>query len=400
MEEVLSTPLDALEGMTWPAAFRADLAAALESLGTPPDLLLLTGGPSQMAFVLDICREAVGPERVVVGSAPEFAIARGLALAGREEVRAEGFRREVGQLMHSGQISSMISEQLPLLAEPIGKLITTGMTERHVIPMFLKWREGEIETLNVMMSQIGDNINSEVLGERRQELDALVADWQNGIHLLLEKKTQPICEHWDIPAVAMRLPQVKISTVQFAAPVDASVVTSALEKVGTAVSAVVAVVIANVLLGAGTAVIAATGPFAVLFAAVFIFGAAMIGQDKIMGKAMAANIPIWTRRMALSDAAIERKIRANSAASEAKLATAISEKIVESGPAMAADIAREISKALEEKARDVELLILPGEVKKEKRPDKEKAAMSGQIRTARPRRWRGTLLARQRTPGH
>ena len=71
--------------------------------------------------------------------------------------------------------------------------------------------------------------------------------------------------------------------------------------------------------------------------------------------------------MALSDATIERKIRAKSGTSEAELAHSIAGKIEESGQTMAADITREISQGLEDKAREAELLILPAEVKDVKR---------------------------------
>ena len=92
MDAVLAASLKALNGQSWVEAFRGDVKNALARLTTPPEIVVLTGGPSRMDFVLEVCQAAVGPKTAVVrGAEPEYSIARGLALAGRISVKAACF---------------------------------------------------------------------------------------------------------------------------------------------------------------------------------------------------------------------------------------------------------------------------------------------------------------------
>lgn len=95
MDAVLDAPQPTLNGRSWATAFAQDVATAIEQASGDVDLVLLTGGPSRMPFVLDTCRKIVGSERVALGNEPEVAIARGLALAGRMSIRASGFRSDI-----------------------------------------------------------------------------------------------------------------------------------------------------------------------------------------------------------------------------------------------------------------------------------------------------------------
>jgi hypothetical protein len=85
---------------------------------------------------------------------------------------------------------------------------------------------------------------------------------------------------------------------------------------------VVAGVVAMTLFGAGTAVIAATGPFAVIFAAVIGFAALSMGKEELMQRHNDYNVPKMLRQVR-SEAAMKQKLRVKAAVSEAELAASL-----------------------------------------------------------------------------
>lgn len=357
MEAVLDTPLPALGNRSWRTAFREDFAAALAQFGGTPYIVLLTGGPSRMPFVVDICRELVGADRVLVGGAPELAISRGLAIAGRIGVKTYGFRQDVARLTGSPKFRSIIADQIPMLAQQIGAAVATGMTERHVIPAFRQWRNREIITLNAMTQQIVQEVNSYLAGGQNSPLNQIVATWQNDVQIRIDQLTRPICERWGLPAGALSLPHIDVRTGQISVPVDTTVVTEVLSGAATAVSAVVAAVVSTTLFGAGVALIATTGPVAPLVAAAAIFGGLMVGKDAMMERVMTADIPIPLRRMN-NESTMIRKLRAAADSKETELATAMTEKILNyAGGRLSKEISSTVAVQLTSKADNIEMLV-------------------------------------------
>jgi molecular chaperone DnaK (HSP70) len=84
-----------------------------------PRLILLTGGASRMGFTSELCDKVFPDTRVVRGAEPEFAIARGLAGAGRIELKTAAFREEVGSLIASGKTRLAIESSLPALWDAV-----------------------------------------------------------------------------------------------------------------------------------------------------------------------------------------------------------------------------------------------------------------------------------------
>jgi len=98
--KILDKNLVALNGFTWPAAFTYALKETVVNLGgRDPETVLLTGGASRLPLILPACDKAFPNARIICGSEPEFAIARGLAWLGRFEHLHASFRKEVKALM-------------------------------------------------------------------------------------------------------------------------------------------------------------------------------------------------------------------------------------------------------------------------------------------------------------
>ncbi|MEU6995542.1 hypothetical protein ABZ953_33415 [Streptomyces sp. NPDC046465] len=359
MQEVLDSPRPELGGLTWRDAFRKDLATVLGNLPAPAGLVLLTGGPSRMAFVREICRELVAdPDRVALGGEPEFAIARGLALAGRTSVRTAGFRAAVEELLHSGVVEEIAREHLPELAAALGTAVAGGVTERHVIGAFKRWREREFVTLQDMAERVAADIAEELRDPANPRLKQVIADWQNAIAPELEQLTRPLAERWRLPAHALELPEVSVTGAgEFDVQVDLGAATGIVENVARVMNVAVATVVATVLFGAGTALIATTGPFAVLVTFGAVWWGVKLGRDEMMRRMRTADFPMWVRH-ARSEASLAAKLRGKSAEAETELAQKMADQfLTDTGDTLVRDVSAAIAAQLRALADEAALEI-------------------------------------------
>ncbi|WP_298798223.1 Hsp70 family protein [uncultured Pseudonocardia sp.] len=356
MDAVLDTPQPALGDRSWFRAFAEDVESAVQRAAGKVDLLLLTGGPSRMPFVLDVCRKLLGNDRVALGNEPEVAIARGLALAGRMSIRAAGFRRDVTAV--KPKIAPLVKERIPELAQAMAEAVASGMTDRHVIPAFVAWREMGIDTLAQMVDRVVRGVKSDVEARNNSRISAVTATWQNKLRAELDNITRPICNRWHIEPEALRLPPISVKAGgKVAVDVDTKALTQDLDTAANAVNAVVAGVVAVTLFGAGTAIIAATGPFAVIFAAVIGFAALTAGKEELMERLNSAKIPKMLRQLK-SEASMTQKLREKAASSEAELATTLAAEFEkEFGRTLVAQVAGQIGTQLDAVADEAELLI-------------------------------------------
>jgi molecular chaperone DnaK (HSP70) len=357
MESVIDAPQPRLGGRSWRAAFHEALVEIVQDAERPPDLVLLTGGASRMAFVLAVAREVFGSDRVMLGSEPEVAIARGLALAGRMSVRAAGFRRDIDQLLESGTIDSLVNERLPALAERIGEAATRGITERHVIPAFRRWRNNQITTLNQMIEEITSAVRAELAAPDNPELLSSIAAWQNDLRPELEELTRPICLRWHIPPAAMELPTIDVRGNQLHVSVETSAATDVMDNLAEVGTVVVAGVVATTLFGAGTALVATTGPVAVVVAFVVALGIALGLKEEMMDKAQEANIPPWLRKVK-GEQKLVAKLREEAPAREAELSGQLAQQFLQGGgPVLVHELSRSLANELNALADEAELLI-------------------------------------------
>ena len=354
MESVLDTPLPRLGGRSWRQAFREDLRDATAELKQTPDIVLLTGGASRMGFVLEVARETFGKDKVLRGAEPEAAIARGLAIAGRIGARTTGFIAEVQRLLRSGQVRELVEERLPDLAARVGTAATDGFTERHVIPAFRRWRNGDIRTLNAMADEISRGFSDELGNPANKAIMTAVAEWQDSLRPQLEELTRPICNKWHLSATALTLPPADVSQQGWnIAPVDRS---AAATDFMTGLSGVIAGVVAGIL----SAVILAhllLGPIGLVLGAVTGVYFFAVGKDKAKEKIMDMELPRAARRMQ-SEATVLTKLRAGAGRQDAELGQTLAGQIVQkSGSKVTVEISMALERELETLADEAKFMI-------------------------------------------
>ncbi|MFJ8112671.1 Hsp70 family protein [Streptomyces sp. NPDC096132] len=357
MARILAQPLTALEGRSWQDACRQDLAAALDHVGKNVESILLTGGPSRMRFVREIARELAPDAHVILGTEPEFAIARGLALAGRMDQRGRGFRADVEQFLATDTVRTLVEERLPELTAALAATVASGLTESHVIPATLAWQRREIVTIDDLRERIADGVRAELDSTHNDALKEIISDWMARLRPELAQHTAVICRRWNLEPSALALPDVVMSGGRLTVDVDTSATTDVLNNLGNLANFVISGIVATVLFGSGMALVMATGPIAVLAAGAAVF----VGIDKVKGLVIDQigdkDIPAAMRRLGGKDAMV-RKLRAQAPQQEKRLAQELSDgfQSAEDGR-LAREITASIGKQLAEVADRVELLI-------------------------------------------
>ncbi|BCB90077.1 Hsp70 family protein [Phytohabitans suffuscus] len=358
MDAALDASQPRLGGRSWRQAFRDDLTRVLAKCALPPELVLLTGGPSRMPFVLEIARELAGADRVALGSEPESAIARGLAVAGRIGIRTDRFERDLDELIGSGEIERAVRAELPELAAAMATAAAAGMTERHVIPAFRSWRSGHVDTLRNVVRRVAEGVNDDMSPEKSTRLAIVVAAWQNRLRPRVDELTRPICDRAGLDPGRMKLPPVEVRSGRVTVAVNTGVATDSINTLGNLVTVVVAGVLAMTLFGSGIALLATTGPFAVVVAFVVALFVLRYGKEAAMERAMDINFPVLARKLK-GEGELVAELRASAPRKEAELAAQLKAQILkESADKLTDAITREVVAELRDLSRVAQLQIV------------------------------------------
>jgi hypothetical protein len=154
----------------------------------------------------------------------------------------------------------------------------------------------------------------------------------------------------------MKLPQIEVKGGKLKVPVDTAIGTEMLDNVGDVVSVAAAGVIATTMFGAGAAVIATTGPFAVVVAFVVALGILGGGKDAMMEKASSSNLPLFLRRMKSEDSLVG-KLRKDAEAQEAALGAQFGSEFMKQKKTLVKQISSGIADDLDALAAEAEFLI-------------------------------------------
>jgi len=143
MEPVYGKSFAFLPKKSWEEELKALLKQALvasEKLGKLPDIVLLTGGASEMSFVKPACQSIFPKSEIKRGPEPEYAISRGLAYWGRVDVRTQGFVESVKNIVEQN-LPKRIDDQISHLFSGLAETLTDDVIKTVVLPVIAKWRD-------------------------------------------------------------------------------------------------------------------------------------------------------------------------------------------------------------------------------------------------------------------
>ncbi|MFB7470721.1 Hsp70 family protein [Kitasatospora sp. NPDC056184] len=387
MDEVLDAELAALKGSSWRDAFRQEMEAVrervLDRLDELPDVVLLTGGASRMPFAQQIVRavfDAGEPEgsQVLLGSQPEFSIAKGLAIAGRTRYRTAAFLADVDAFARE-TVPALIAENLDALGAEVGRVAFEGIVDEQVCPAVLRWRRNELRLLTDIGTEVGTR-RTDYLGSPigQQKLREVTHAWYRQLTGVIDQQAAALARRRGIPTEALRISphQGRVSVgnldgLQVGAALDtlnsiSGTVTTMMSAAtaGAAASVIIAVTTAAEGAAAATgAAVAVSNPIgwvigAAVGAAALIIGF-RIGRDALMKWAEGADLAGPVRRLG-RESTLLRKIKEQAEQDdvEAKAISGFAEEFVlTEGPQISRALAGAVGEQLRAAAREAALLI-------------------------------------------
>jgi hypothetical protein len=154
MEKYLNPPKDYLTyigNKSWKEAFEAfirEKKQILDSSNYKVTQVILTGSASQMPFVQEICKKIFGLSAVVnIDIDPAKSISKGLTLVGQSNERSKAFQADINKFI-SNKLPTVIADNVPDLADSLASIITNIICDDIVKPELMRWKSGNVKTLN------------------------------------------------------------------------------------------------------------------------------------------------------------------------------------------------------------------------------------------------------------
>ena len=351
MEQILNVPYPVLGGRNWMEAFEGDLNMAANGLECGPEVVLLTGGASRMPFVRQIARDIFGNEKVKLGAEPEVAIAKGLALAGRIGVRADGFRTDMRQLLSSGQVETLVEGRVAALGQALGQAVASGFMARFARSAYSRWQEGEISTLNGLERVIAREAADYVADANNPVILAAIAEWQDELRPDLADLTRSVCTKWSIPPSAMELEPVSLGERNWNMRIDLGAIIAG--SIGTIAGWIAGSIVAAIVVAVLAAGAVPTGGLSLVVGGFLALGAGGAMNDWANEKVRDAEIYLWVRKGFSADTVFK-----NQAQQERELADKIAGEITgNNSEAIVKQVSRRLETELKELATAAELLV-------------------------------------------
>ncbi len=311
-DKILSTPLDALNGFTWPDAFSFALRETVDNLGErDPETVLLTGGASRLPLVLPACEKAFPDARIVRGAEPEFAIARGLAWLGRFEHLHASFKSSVNALMaENGPVHSKAKLASAALGEQLAPVLVDALGEACIIPAFRDWRKGRVESLDEVEAVLSENVKIWLASEEAQDtLRPVIAKWFVNLQRRIEVDTDPLCRDHGLPAMVLSLDDNQTVNRHLEGLTVAAPQVAGLENdtalMGTTLSAVV---IGVLLAKANLLAPLLANPIGLVVGGAVGGAGFLFGRKALEGKFRGANVPVLARQL-MTDNRIRKAVQ-------------------------------------------------------------------------------------------
>lgn len=351
---IIHTPIEELGGRSWYATFRDELLRIQETMGSyDPGLILMTGGGSRMKFTRELCEEIFPESKVRVGSEPAFAIAKGLAIAGRFDLKIKVFRSRIEDFLSEDTVETIVNHHYPTFASSLAETICPYLIDTIIPETVLEWKAGNISTLSDIAPVLSERINKWMQGEEGSRiLIPTIRSW-------LEEITPHIAEHTD--RIADQFDDIRASSLLLdpntLMPANISASTNIGSLTGFAPVATFTIIASTILaMYTGVAGIAlmTTGPISWIAGA--LTGAAMFGgASRAREEIWTSDIDMWIRR-----SFPKKMIISNIKKSEAQFIKQTTQQLVddiEARERLVNQVAGQIRNELEESARAAEWLI-------------------------------------------
>ena len=355
IERMIREPLPALGGRSFVECLRDALRAAREaSRDCPPQVMILTGGASRMAFFQQACREAFEGALTVLCPEPECSIARGLAYAGRVDENLAVFRKETASLARGERLRAAVDTRVHALYAPLAEALFDVAQESALTAVAL-WRKGGVGTLKELEEHTARQIAQALSGsEARERVAPVLAAWTDELMRALEGELQSLCLRCGVPAERMTFSGAQVDAglngVALSLPQALGV-----EAFSTLLGVVLAVVGASLCGGGGLALIT-TGPIGIVAGAAAGVLVALLGKSGMERAIRGAHLPVFLRGM-VSDSAVRKGLQKQRLKAEASIIQALADPRNGFAARLCAAIGDTLGAQMERMARGAEMSI-------------------------------------------
>jgi len=308
-DKILNAPLQSLNGFSWQKAFDFALRETVENLGgRAPDTILLTGGASRLPLVLPATEKIFPKAKVVRGSEPEFAIARGLAWLGRFEFLHASFQKAVSDMLSpDGVVYAKARDASENLGGKLAPALVDAMTDNCIIPVFQNWRSGQIQSLEDVEEALSARVKDWLQSDTATAvLKPVIDKWFAQLQRDIETQTDPLCRGHGLPAMVLSLDDNQhiskhLEDLAIAAPrVDTLESDTAL--MGTTLTAII---LSALLAKANLFAPLFLNPIGLVVGGALAGGGFIYGRKKLQGRFKSANVPVLARQI-MTDGRIKR----------------------------------------------------------------------------------------------
>ena len=355
MEEIIHAPCAALGGRSFVACLEDALRAAVRvSADCPPQLVILTGGASRMAFFEKACRAAFPSALTVMCPEPECSIARGMAYSGRVDEQLKIFRREVASIAKGERLHAEVAAGVHELYAPIADALFETAKETAVGAVSL-WRRGGVDTVraldDLLEKEIADAFSGEAAAAR---IEGELRAWTERLTQKLERELTGLCLRCGVPPEKMSLTDARVQPglngvkVSLAGALGMDIVSGLLGVVLTVVGA-------SICGGSGMALVG-TGPVGMIAGASAGALLAILGKDSFEKLMKGISVPVLLRQM-VTDGAVRRGIDRQKEEIERAIITALADPRGGFAARLTASLAATLGAQMEEMARQAEMSI-------------------------------------------
>ncbi|MBP3655178.1 MAG: Hsp70 family protein [Clostridia bacterium] len=298
IDEIIHAPVAALGGRSFVDAMEQSLSAARGvSSACPPQVVILTGGASRMAFFKEACRAAFEGSLLVLCPEPECSIARGLAYAGRVDERLKTFREEVASIARGERLNSLVSGSIHELYTPLARVMVDAARHEAMETIAL-WKRGGIGTIEELERVLSQRIEASVGSEAvRAQIAPVLQGWTDRLMDRMEGELTALCRRCGVPPERMSLRGTKVDTGM--GRVKVSVLDAMGMDMFTGLLGVVMAAVGASLCGGGGIALLGSGPVGMAVGAVAGVLLAFLGKDGMEQAVRTMKVPVLMRQLVL-----------------------------------------------------------------------------------------------------
>lgn len=355
VDEIIHMPCAALGGRSFVQCLQDALRAAQEvSRGCPPQVVILTGGASRMAFFREACRAAFEGSLLVLCPEPECSIARGLAYAGRVDERLKLFRQEVASIARGEKLQAAVSAHVHELYAPLAQALFETARESALETVAL-WRRGGMDTIRELDALLAENIEKAFAGEAvaariRGDLRA----WTDGLMRELEGELTSLCARCGVPPERMSLSCTQVSAG--VSGVRLSLASAMGMDVFSGMLGVVLGAVGASICGGGGVALVGTGPVGMIAGAAAGVLLALLGKSGMEKLMRGMKVPVLLRQV-VTDGAVRAGVNRQEEAIKRSIISALADPGNGFSARLAASIAGTLGTQLERMAQNAEMSI-------------------------------------------